>query len=166
MSTPSNNLPSGKPGELLQRYLQAVRFWLPKSQQEDILAELSEDLRSQVEDKETELGRRLDETELGAILKKCGNPMRVASRYQPGQYLIGPTWFPVYRFVLKLVLFWGSDSGFRRDRWAGNRAQQSGSRRRHSPDSREPLDGRDHRGRCDYPDLRDSGAGAGEMRCG
>jgi hypothetical protein len=106
MSTPSNNLPSGKPQELLQRYLQAVRFWLPKSQQEDILAELSEDLRSQVEDKETELGRPLDDTELGAILKKCGNPMRVASRYQPGQYLIGPTWFPVYRFVLKLVLFW------------------------------------------------------------
>jgi hypothetical protein len=106
MSTPSNNLPSGKPEELLQRYLQAVRFWLPKSQQEDILAELSEDLRSQVEDKETELGRFLEDTELGAILKKCGNPMRVASRYQPGQYLIGPTWFPVYRFVLKLVLFW------------------------------------------------------------
>jgi hypothetical protein len=106
MSTSSNNPPSGKPEELLQRYLQAVRFWLPKSQQEDILAELSEDLRSQVEDKETELGRPLDETELGAILKKCGNPMRVASRYQPGQYLIGPTWFPVYRFVLKLVLFW------------------------------------------------------------
>ncbi len=106
MSTPSNDLRSGKPQELLQRYLQAVRFWLPKSQQEDILAELSEDLRSQVEDKETELGRPLDETELGAILKKCGNPMRVASRYQPGQYLIGPTWFPVYRFVLKLVLLW------------------------------------------------------------
>jgi len=44
MNTPSNNLPSGKPGELLQRYLQAVRFWLPKSQQEDILAELSEEV--------------------------------------------------------------------------------------------------------------------------
>jgi hypothetical protein len=106
MSTLSNNLPSGKPEELLQRYLQAVRFWLPKSQQEDILAELSEDLRSQVEDKETELGRPLNEAELGAILKKCGNPMRVASRFQAGQYLIGPTWFPIYRFVLKLVLLW------------------------------------------------------------
>jgi hypothetical protein len=32
--------------------------------------------------------------------------MRVASRYQPGQYLIGPTWFPIYRFVLKIVLLW------------------------------------------------------------
>src|SRR3981081_2237525 len=32
--------------------------------------------------------------------------MRVASRFQAGQYLIGPTWFPIYRFVLKLVLLW------------------------------------------------------------
>jgi hypothetical protein len=106
MSTPSNNSASAKAKELLQRYLQAVRFWLPKAQQEDILAELSEDLRSQIDDKETEVGHPLDEAELGAILKKCGNPMRVASRFQSGQYLIGPTWFPIYRFVLKLVLLW------------------------------------------------------------
>ena len=30
--------------ELLDRYLQAVRFWLPKAQQQDIIAELSSDL--------------------------------------------------------------------------------------------------------------------------
>lgn len=101
-----NNSSKKTPAEFLERYLQAVRFWLPKAQQEDILAELSEDLRSQIEEKETELGRSLDETELGAILKKCGSPMRVASRFQPGQHLIGPAWFPVYRFVLKLVLLW------------------------------------------------------------
>ena len=29
--------------ELLNRYLHAVRFWLPKPQQEDIVAELGED---------------------------------------------------------------------------------------------------------------------------
>jgi hypothetical protein len=34
--------------ELVDRYLQAVRFWLPKRQQEDIIAELSEDLHSQI----------------------------------------------------------------------------------------------------------------------
>ena len=104
MSTASTG--KGNPLELLQRYLQAVRIWLPQAQQEDILAELSEDLRSQVEEKETELGRPLDQTELGDILKRCGSPMRVASRLQPGQYLIGPSWFPVYRFILKLVLLW------------------------------------------------------------
>ena len=39
------------------------------------------------------------------ILKQMGHPMRVASRYQPQQLLIGPVLFPVYRFVLKMVTF-------------------------------------------------------------
>ena len=43
--------------ELLDRYLQAVRFWLPKAQQNDIIAELGDDIRSQIEDKESALGR-------------------------------------------------------------------------------------------------------------
>ncbi len=51
--------------ELIDRYLQAVKFWLPKNQKQDIVAELSEDLRSQVEDREAELGRPLNEAEVG-----------------------------------------------------------------------------------------------------
>jgi len=34
--------------ELLERYLQAVKFWLPNEQKQDTIAELSEDLRSQI----------------------------------------------------------------------------------------------------------------------
>src|SRR5258708_7998848 len=90
--------------ELLDRYLQAVQFWLPKKQSRDIIAELSEDLRSQIEEKETELGRQLNEGELEAILKRCGSPLAVASRYLPQRYLIGPTLFPLYRFVLGILL--------------------------------------------------------------
>ena len=89
--------------ELLDRYLQSVKWLLPKDQKEDILAELSEDIRSQIEDREAELGRRLDEGEMEAILRRWGHPMLVAQRYLPQQYLIGPVWFPVYRFVLKMV---------------------------------------------------------------
>jgi len=54
--------------ELLDRYLQAVRFWLPPAQQNDIIAELGDDLRSQVEDRESSLGRPLNEDELVALL--------------------------------------------------------------------------------------------------
>ena len=43
--------------ELVQRYLQAVKFLLPRAQQDDIVKELSEDIRSQMEDKEAELAR-------------------------------------------------------------------------------------------------------------
>lgn len=89
--------------DLLDRYLHAVRFWLPRAQQDDITAELAEDLRSQIEEQETKLGRKLTEPEVACILKERGRPMLVANRYRPQQYLIGPALFPVYRFVLIIV---------------------------------------------------------------
>jgi hypothetical protein len=90
--------------DLLDRYLHAVKVWLPRTQQDDIIAELSEDLNSQIEDRETELGRKLKEDEVVAILKKRGQPIVVASGYGSRQSLIGPAWFPGYCFVLKLIL--------------------------------------------------------------
>ncbi len=90
--------------ELLDRYLQAVKFWLPKEQQDDIVAELSEDIRSQIEEQEGKLGRKLDSAEIGAILKRHGRPSLVANRYLPQQFLIGPALFPIYKLVLKIVI--------------------------------------------------------------
>jgi hypothetical protein len=90
--------------EILDRYLHAIEFWLPKRQRQDIIAELSEDLRSQIEEKETELGCKLADAEVEAILKRCGAPLEVAARYRPQEYLIGPALFPVYRFVLAVSL--------------------------------------------------------------
>jgi hypothetical protein len=92
--------------ELLDRYLQAVGFWLPKKQKRDILAELSEDIRSQIEEKESDLGRRLDDAELTAILKTRGAPLLVAERYLPQQHLIGPLLFPIYRLVLTWAMLY------------------------------------------------------------
>src|SRR5258708_31114430 len=95
------------PIELIERYLQAVRFWLPKTQrQDDLIAELGEDLRSQIEEREAELGHPIDEAEMSAILKRCGSPMMVAGRLGPQRCLIGPALFPIYEFVLKMVLLW------------------------------------------------------------
>jgi hypothetical protein len=93
--------------ELLERYLRAVKFFLPRRQQDDILRELSENILSQMEDKAAEFGRPLNENEQAAILKQHGHPFVVASRFRntPVQYLIGPVVFPFYWFVLK-ILFW------------------------------------------------------------
>jgi hypothetical protein len=99
------NSSSRNPMELIDRYLQAVRFWLPKSQH-DLALELAEDLHSQVEAKEAERGRPLDEGEVSAILKECGRPVVVAGRLRPQDYLIGPMIFPAYRFILKMTLLW------------------------------------------------------------
>jgi hypothetical protein len=89
--------------ELINRYLQAIKFWLPKNQKLDIIAELSEDIRSQVEDREAELGRKLNESEVAELLKQRGRPVLVANRFQPQQNLIGPVLFPIYLFVLKIA---------------------------------------------------------------
>ena len=89
--------------DLLDRYLQAVKFWLPNPQRQDIIAGLSEDLRSQIDDKEAELGRPVNDAEVEAILRHVGRPVLVANRYLPQRHLIGPLWFPIYTFVLKIV---------------------------------------------------------------
>src|SRR5579863_2182514 len=95
------------PADLIARYLQAVRFWMPKTKrQEDLLAELGEDLHSQVEARQADLGQDLGRKEVEEILKRCGAPMVVASRLGPQRYLIGPAIYPVYAFVLKMVLLW------------------------------------------------------------
>jgi hypothetical protein len=92
--------------ELVDRYMQAVKFWLPRAEKDDIIAELSEDLRSQIEEKEAELGRKLSDSDVEPILKRCGSPMAVAGRYLPQQSLIGPALFPIYRVIIRsLVLY-------------------------------------------------------------
>ena len=90
--------------DMLDRYLQAVKFFLPARQQDDIVRELAENLISQIEDREEELGRPLDESEQAAILRQHGHPMMVAGRYRSRQQLIGPVFFPLYLFSLKLGL--------------------------------------------------------------
>jgi hypothetical protein len=90
--------------DLVERYLQAVRHWLPTRQAHDIIAELSEDIQSQIDERQAALGRPLTDTEVEAMLVERGRPMLVASRYLPQESLIGPELFPVYRFVLKIVL--------------------------------------------------------------
>jgi hypothetical protein len=76
--------------DLFERYLQAVSWHLPQAQREDIVAELGNDIRHHMDEREAELGRPLSEADVIEILKKHGHPMNVASRYLPEQYLIGP----------------------------------------------------------------------------
>ena len=55
--------------ELLDRYVRAVKTYLPRAQQDDIVKELSANLQAQMEDREAELGRPLSEAELEALLE-------------------------------------------------------------------------------------------------
>jgi hypothetical protein len=89
--------------DLIERYLQAVQFWLPSKQKNDIIAELSEDLHAQIEETERKLGHALTDVEIEAILRQRGRPVLVANRFLPQEHLIGPVLFPIYIFVLKIV---------------------------------------------------------------
>ena len=91
---------------LLDRYLLAVKKYLPWKRQDDILAELKANLESQLEEKESDLGRTLTTEEMQDWVKHLGSPMGMAARYLPQQYLIGPTIFPMYLWVLRLALLW------------------------------------------------------------
>jgi len=97
--------------ELLTSYLKAVRRYLPRGQRDDIIAELSEELKLQMEARQGELGRELRDTEQMAILKEHGDPMIVARRYRQkghsltiGWEVIGPELFPMYLIILGLNL--------------------------------------------------------------
>jgi len=52
--------------ELLDSYLRAVKRYLHRAQSSDIIKELSDDLRSQLEEKETTAGRPLADEEVAA----------------------------------------------------------------------------------------------------
>jgi hypothetical protein len=89
---------------LLDRYLAAVRAHLPAAQQDDIIAELGEDLRARWDERAETLGRPLTEDEEAELLRPCGRPLLMAARYRPQQHLIGPHLFPYYRAALKVAL--------------------------------------------------------------
>ncbi len=96
---------------LLDRYLTAVKFWLPKSQRDDIAAELAANLQSDIDDRAAAQGGPLTEDDLAALLKEQGPPLLVASRYREshrtvnfGRQLIGPIVFPFYWIAIKVTL--------------------------------------------------------------
>jgi hypothetical protein len=90
--------------ELIDRYLQSVKMALPKAQQNDVIGELTDEILSQVEEKEAALGRPLSEDEQVALLKQLGHPLLLAGRYRKQRYLIDPSIFAIYWMVLRLAL--------------------------------------------------------------
>ena len=97
--------------QLVDRYLQEVKRYLPAVQRDDILKELSANILGEMDDRESTLGRTLTEDEQIAILQQQGSPMVVASRYRNdqrsftfGRVIIGPALFPLYAKILTLNL--------------------------------------------------------------
>jgi len=90
--------------ELIERYLQAVKSGLPSKQSDDIVQELRDSILSQVEERESTLGRPLGESEIMDILKRMGSPMVLAGRYGGRRHVIAGSLFTIYWKVLSFAL--------------------------------------------------------------
>lgn len=89
--------------DLLERYLAVVARHLPDDKSADVTAELRDVLLSQIEERESVLGRPLNTSEMEAVLLDFGNPLMVAGRYRTVQHLIGPEVFPYWWAALKVA---------------------------------------------------------------
>lgn len=82
---------------LVESYLHEVGRYLPQAQRNEILA----DLQDAVVEEVTSAAPEEDARE---VLRRFGHPFRVAGKYLPQRYVIGPTLYPVFMHILKLAL--------------------------------------------------------------
>jgi hypothetical protein len=82
---------------LIDRYIQEVGRQLPRKNRADIKAELRSSMVDTLEDR---FGPEPAESEVEDFLREFGQPREVAAAYFPeGQYLIGPSLYPLFRMV-------------------------------------------------------------------
>ena len=87
---------------LIDRYLHEVSRYIPPRKRGDILAELRSLLVDTLEDR---FGEDPSESQVEDLLKEFGRPRDVAASYHPqGQYLVGPTLYPLFRMVATIVV--------------------------------------------------------------
>lgn len=89
---------------LVDRYVQEVGDRLPVKQRSDIQAEIKSMVQDMLEEKSRNSGKPVDEALTLQVLKELGRPEKVATSYSPPRYLIGPTLYPTFWFVLKISL--------------------------------------------------------------
>jgi hypothetical protein len=88
--------------ELIDRYVHEVGRQLPRKQRADIQVELKSTLVDTLEARVE--GEPSKEDEI-ALLTEFGPPNKVAASYWPqGQYLIGPSLFPLFRMVVAITI--------------------------------------------------------------
>ena len=88
----------------LDLYLDKIRQNLPPRNREDILKEISSTLMDMIEDQNPNPGEKPTDETVKDVLREFGSPRKVAVQYGARNYLIGPSIFPAYLQVLKIVL--------------------------------------------------------------
>jgi hypothetical protein len=87
--------------DLVDRYIYQVVKHLPQEQRADI----EKELRGLIEDTLTARSENPAMADAEAVLKELGTPIELAAKYRgSSRYLIGPEYYDMYLFVLKIVL--------------------------------------------------------------
>lgn len=87
--------------DVIERYIYHVVRRLPASQREEIKKEL----RGLIEDMLSERTNDPTREDIDAVLLELGTPWEMANKYLDSkQYLIGPEFFNMYIFILKILL--------------------------------------------------------------
>jgi hypothetical protein len=93
--------------ELIESYINEVGRFLPLEQRDEILLELRDAILGEVEGEALQSAQGGGEISLEVqqvVLERFGHPLKVAARYQPKKYLIGPDLYPAFVQTLKVVV--------------------------------------------------------------
>jgi hypothetical protein len=89
---------------LIDNYVSEVGRRLPSKTRADIEAEIRSALEDMLEERSRKAGRPVDDEMVFEVLKEYGDPEKVAASYLPERYLIGPSLYPVFLILVKVVL--------------------------------------------------------------
>lgn len=87
----------------LERYVGAVKNYLPRKNREDVGEELTSVLQDKLEAEEESRGKKLGENELKSWIETQDHPMVVAAGYQESREIISAELIPLYIYVLKIA---------------------------------------------------------------
>ena len=83
---------------LIERYVRAVKKYLPNDLKEDVAKELTTNILDMLPEYYTE-------EDVYKVLTELGSPKKLAEEYNPNKkYLVGPVYYDKYISVLKLVI--------------------------------------------------------------
>ncbi len=89
---------------LIDTYVSEVGRRLPSKNRSDIEAEIRSILEDMLEERSRKEGRPIDDGMAFDVLKEYGDPEKVAASYLPERYLIGPSLYPIFLTLAKIIL--------------------------------------------------------------
>jgi hypothetical protein len=89
---------------LIDAYVSEVGRRLPRKTHKDIEAEIRSSLQDMLEERSQKTGKPVDEEMTLEVLKAYGAPEKVAANYLEERYLIGPSLYPIFMMVIRIVL--------------------------------------------------------------